>query len=74
MKTVTAADLQKQFGKYRDMALGEPVSITHHGRESLVMLSAEEYERLKKMDKDRQAEMAKIFDAHKGTFEKLAQR
>lgn len=78
MKTVTAADLQKQFGTYRDMALGEPVSITHHGRETLVMLSAEEYKRLKtiedEMDKDRKAAMAKIFDTHKDTFEKLALR
>jgi prevent-host-death family protein len=54
MVTVTAADLQRQFGRYRDLALKEPVSVTHHGRESLVMLSAEEYRRLKSYD-DRQA-------------------
>jgi prevent-host-death family protein len=78
MVTITAADLAKQFGKYRDIALREPVSVTHHGRETLVMLAADEYKRLKTMeedmDKDRKAAMAKIFDTHKGTFEKLALR
>lgn len=54
MVTITAGDLQKQFGRYRDMALREPVSVTHHGRESLVMLSADEYKRLKSFD-DRKA-------------------
>ncbi len=50
MVTITAAELQKQFGRYRETAIKEPVSITHHGRESLVMLSADEYKRLKAFD------------------------
>lgn len=50
MVKVTAAELQKRFGRYRDMALREPVSVTHHGRDSLVMLSADEYSRLKALD------------------------
>jgi prevent-host-death family protein len=50
MVTITAAELQKQFGRYRDMAIKEPLSVTHHGRESLVILSAEEYKRLKSFD------------------------
>lgn len=54
MVTITAAELQKRFGRYRDVALREPVSVTHHGRESLVVLSADEYKRLKSLD-DRQA-------------------
>jgi len=54
MVTITAAELQKQFGRYREMAIKEPVSVTHHGRESLVILSAEEYKRLKSFD-DRRA-------------------
>lgn len=53
MVTVTAADLQKQFGRYRDIAQREPVSVTHHGRESLVVLSADEYKRLKSLDQRR---------------------
>ena len=50
MRTVTAAELQKQFGFYREIARKEPVSVTHHGRESLVVLSAEEYKKLKAFD------------------------
>ena len=50
MVTVTAAELQKQFGRFRDLALREPVSVTHHGRDSLVMLSSDEYNRLKALD------------------------
>jgi prevent-host-death family protein len=50
MATITAAELQKQFGRYREVAMREPVSVTHHGRESLVILSAHEYARLKALD------------------------
>lgn len=50
MVTITAAELQKKFGRYRDLALKEPVLVTHHGRESLAIISADEYKRLKSMD------------------------
>lgn len=50
MVTITAAELQNHFGRYRDIAQREPVSVTHHGRESIVVLSAEEYKRLKALD------------------------
>ena len=50
MIEVTAAEFQKQFGRYRDTALKQPVSVTHHGRESLVMVAADEYKRLKALD------------------------
>jgi prevent-host-death family protein len=50
MVTITAAELVKQFGFYRDLARREPVSVTHHGRESVVVMSADEYKRLKAID------------------------
>ena len=50
MITITAAELQKQFGRYRDIAIREPVAVTHQGRESIVVLSADEYQRLKALD------------------------
>ena len=50
MVTITAAELQKSFGRYRDIAQREPVSVTHHGRESVVVMSADEYNRLKSLD------------------------
>jgi PHD/YefM family antitoxin component YafN of YafNO toxin-antitoxin module len=33
------------------MALQTPVSITNHGRESLILISAAEYRRLKELDR-----------------------
>jgi prevent-host-death family protein len=50
MVTITAAELQNHFGRYRDLAQKEPVSVTHHGRESVVVMSADEYKRLKALD------------------------
>jgi prevent-host-death family protein len=52
--TFTAAELHKQFALYLEMARKEPVAVTRQGRESLVLLSAEEYKRLKSYD-DRQS-------------------
>ena len=78
MVTITAADLAKQFGKYRDLALREPVSVTHHGRETLVMLAADEYKRLKTMEENLNKDTEKLMDArvaaHRTTLEKLALR
>lgn len=50
MDTVTSVELQKHFGPVREKALKGPVSVTHHGRESLVVLSADEFHRLKALD------------------------
>lgn len=50
MVTVTSAELQRHFGAVREQALREPVTITHHGRTSLVVLSADEFNRLKALD------------------------
>jgi prevent-host-death family protein len=51
MVSVTSAEFQKSFGRYREVAQREPVTITSYGRESLVLLSAEEYRRLKQHDR-----------------------
>ena len=51
MKSVTSAELQKGFGRFREVAQREPIAITAYGRESLVLLSAEEYRRLKRLDR-----------------------
>jgi prevent-host-death family protein len=52
MITVTAAEFQRHFGRYQDEALTQPVAITRNGRERLVMLSADEYRRLKRRDRE----------------------
>jgi PHD/YefM family antitoxin component YafN of YafNO toxin-antitoxin module len=51
MVTITSADLRRQFTRCRELALKEPVSVTHNGRESLVVLSADEFKRLKALDR-----------------------
>lgn len=49
--TVSAAEFQRNIGKYQDIALTRPVTITKNGRERTVLLSAEEYARLKRRDR-----------------------
>jgi len=46
MKKVSAKDFKNQIGKYQDMALAEPITITKHDRPSLVLLSFDEYQKL----------------------------
>ena len=70
MVSVSAADLAKQFGKYRDMALREPVAVTHHGRETVVILSAEEYRRLKSFDDRRVYQAHEIPEEWRAALEK----
>ncbi len=48
---VTTADFIRHYGRLADRALSEPVTITKNGHDRLVVLSAEEYERLKRRDR-----------------------
>lgn len=48
---VSTAQFIKNFGSLADRALTEPVTITKNGRPRLVVLSIEEYERLKHRDR-----------------------
>jgi PHD/YefM family antitoxin component YafN of YafNO toxin-antitoxin module len=48
---VTAAEFHRNIGVYQDIALTKPVTITKNGRERTVLLSAEEYARLKRRDR-----------------------
>jgi prevent-host-death family protein len=49
--TVTAAEFHRNIGRYQDIALTKPVAITKNGRERTVLLSADEYSRLKRRDR-----------------------
>ena len=55
MARVSAAEFQKHFGKYRDLAQREPVAVTSYGRESVVLISVEDYARYRQLD-SRQSE------------------
>jgi PHD/YefM family antitoxin component YafN of YafNO toxin-antitoxin module len=48
---VSSADFLKNYGALTDKAIAEPVTITRNGRDRLVLLSIEEYERLKRRDR-----------------------
>ena len=48
---VTASEFQKAFGAVSDTALREPVTITKQGRDHLVVMAAEEYQRLRRRDR-----------------------
>ena len=49
--TVTAAEFHRNIGTYQDIALTKTVTITKNGRERTVLISAEEYARLKRRDR-----------------------
>ncbi len=51
MPRVSSTDLSNKLGQYQDEALKRPLIITKNNRERLVMLSIEEYRRLKQLDR-----------------------
>lgn len=51
MIKVTAAEFQRNIGRYQDLALTQPVAVTRNGRERTVMISVDEYHRLKRRDR-----------------------
>ena len=48
---VTASEFQAAFGDMSEKALREPITITEQGRDRLVVMSADEYARLKRRDR-----------------------
>ena len=51
MMKVSAAEFQRNIGRYQDVALTQPVAVTRNGRERTVLISVEEYDRLKRRDR-----------------------
>ncbi|MHA3795513.1 type II toxin-antitoxin system Phd/YefM family antitoxin [Sphingomonas sp. YL-JM2C] len=50
-QTVSSVEASKAFGRISRQALVAPLTITHHGHDSLVLMSAAEYQRLKRRDR-----------------------
>jgi prevent-host-death family protein len=48
---VPSAEFQKNIGRYQDLALTQPVTVTKNGRDRTVLISAQEYQRLKRRDR-----------------------
>jgi PHD/YefM family antitoxin component YafN of YafNO toxin-antitoxin module len=61
--TVTAAEFHRNIGTYQDMALTKAVNITKNGRSRTVLISAEEYARLKHRDR-RVIETGELSERH----------
>jgi len=80
MKTFTANDAKQHFGRVLDASLQAPVSITKHGRPSVVITSSEDYDELMKLKFGRlKEEVQKGFEQLDGgsfsnrTFEEIAE-
>ena len=52
MVKITSAEFQRNIGHYQDIALTQPVTVTRNGRERTVVISADEYHRLKRRDRE----------------------
>jgi prevent-host-death family protein len=66
MTRVSAAEFQRAFGQLSDKAIRHPVAITKHGRDHLVLISAEEYARLMRWDR-------RVFRTDELTAEQIAE-
>ncbi len=51
-QSVSSVEASKSFGRISRQALTAPLTITHHGHDSLVLMSAAEYQRLKSRDRE----------------------
>ncbi|KHJ53863.1 prevent-host-death protein [Aureimonas altamirensis] len=50
--TVSASDVQKNFGTYHDRAMSEPVRVTKYGRETVFIVSAKTFHDLKQAQRE----------------------
>ena len=52
MIRVSSTEFGKEIGRYQDAALSQAVIVTRNGRDRTVMISADEYRRLKRRDRE----------------------
>ena len=77
MTRVTATEFKNNVGAFSDAAMREPVIITSHNRDRLVLISAEEYSRLAGhggVDDERTTMMRERADYHANTLTELSKR
>ena len=51
MNRFSAHELQRNPGPIREAAIKSPVAITYHGRDRLIIMSVDQYQRLKRRDR-----------------------
>ena len=52
MIRISSTEFGKEVGRYQDVALSQPVVVTRNGRDRTVMISADEYHRLKRRSRE----------------------
>jgi prevent-host-death family protein len=67
MPTVKASEFQKRPGEFSDIARREPVTVTRHGRPSLVLLAAQDYARLRRIE-ERATKAMRVSDLPEATI------
>jgi len=73
MLRVTSTEFQQNVGTYSDTAIREPVIITSHNRDRLVLMGMEDYNRLKKLEDEITDELIdEGIATHLKTLQKLA--
>jgi len=56
MQSMSAKEAKYGFGRLIDLARAEPVLVAKHGRPVVVVMSVEEYERLKSSDEKKKTD------------------
>jgi len=75
MKRVTATEFKNNIGAFSDAAMSEPVIITSHQRDRLVLLSADEYRRLVgDVSPEFEDRLERSLNRHSNTLAELAKR
>ncbi len=70
MTITNASEFQKRLGEFSSIARREPVTITRHGRPTLVLLAAEDYERLRRFE-ERSTKAVRTVDLPRETIEAM---
>ena len=63
MKTVKATEIKNNMGQYFQLAMAEPISVERNGHPIAILLSANEYERLTRIEDAYWGEKAKAAEA-----------
>lgn len=75
MTRVTSTEFQQNVGTYSDTALQEPVIITSHNRDRLVLMGVEEYKKLKSLEDEMDKKMIdEQYLVHRDTHLELSKR
>ncbi len=72
---ISSAQIIRNFGKYSDLALSEPIIVTKNGRDRLVLIGVDEYNYLREWmesGKERQKDEAAADSAKAKDDKKLA--